>query len=229
LTGQLIAQSGRDDQAALLLCRNSFATQTQYSTPSTAWRPDGSGLWVNNDDGKNGCKDWSYRHEARRPRRYGACGQARSTFVSTQIHNRNGSSVEDLASGRQSQLQQSVPRRFTTCGFSSFRNFVRGTIRMALRHPIASRFRSSSRPASNWNQKHLQGCCSYCMSSAIGIGHHPFHVTILLETERNPRPYHLRIFSSAAILDSRPPVQHLRGSSEQNRRLYLPWGKSSRR
>ena len=46
----IIAQRGRDE-AALLLCCNSFAPQTQYSTPSIAWRPDGSGLWVNSDDG----------------------------------------------------------------------------------------------------------------------------------------------------------------------------------
>jgi hypothetical protein len=46
----IIAQRDREE-AALLLCCNSFAPQTQYSTPSIAWRPDGSGLWVNSDDG----------------------------------------------------------------------------------------------------------------------------------------------------------------------------------
>ena len=28
-----------------------FAPQTAYSTPAVAWRPDGSGVWVNGDDG----------------------------------------------------------------------------------------------------------------------------------------------------------------------------------
>jgi WD40 repeat protein len=46
----IIAQRGRDE-AALLLCCNSFAPQTQYSTPCIAWRPGGGGLWVNSDDG----------------------------------------------------------------------------------------------------------------------------------------------------------------------------------
>jgi hypothetical protein len=47
----IIAQRDRDDEAALILCCNSFAPKTQYSTPSVTWRPDGSGLWVNSDDG----------------------------------------------------------------------------------------------------------------------------------------------------------------------------------
>ena len=28
-----------------------MAPQTPYSTPQVVWRPDGSGLWVNGDDG----------------------------------------------------------------------------------------------------------------------------------------------------------------------------------
>ena len=28
-----------------------MAPQTAYSTPAVAWRPDGSGVWVNGDDG----------------------------------------------------------------------------------------------------------------------------------------------------------------------------------
>lgn len=46
----VIAQKGRDEAAILVYC-NSFAPQTLYSTPAIAWRPDGSGLWVNSDDG----------------------------------------------------------------------------------------------------------------------------------------------------------------------------------
>jgi hypothetical protein len=46
----IIAQRDREE-AALLLCCNSLPPQTQYSTPSIAWRPDGRGLWVNSDDG----------------------------------------------------------------------------------------------------------------------------------------------------------------------------------
>ncbi|KAL8738620.1 MAG: hypothetical protein Q9181_000616 [Wetmoreana brouardii] len=30
---------------------NTFAPQTSYSTPQVCWRPDGSGVWVNGDDG----------------------------------------------------------------------------------------------------------------------------------------------------------------------------------
>jgi hypothetical protein len=41
---------GREEAAVYLHC-NAFAPQTQYSTPAIAWRPDGSGLWVNSDDG----------------------------------------------------------------------------------------------------------------------------------------------------------------------------------
>lgn len=39
------------EAAAIQLQCSTFATQTQYSTPSLAWRPDGSGVWVNSDDG----------------------------------------------------------------------------------------------------------------------------------------------------------------------------------
>lgn len=41
---------GREEAAVYLHC-NAFAPQTPYSTPAIAWRPDGSGLWVNSDDG----------------------------------------------------------------------------------------------------------------------------------------------------------------------------------
>ncbi|KAL1634640.1 hypothetical protein SLS58_010582 [Diplodia intermedia] len=37
--------------AAILVQCNTLAPQTTYSTPALAWRPDGSGVWVNGDDG----------------------------------------------------------------------------------------------------------------------------------------------------------------------------------
>ncbi|KAK7708429.1 hypothetical protein SLS57_009011 [Botryosphaeria dothidea] len=37
--------------AAILVQCSTLASQTAYSTPALAWRPDGSGLWVNSDDG----------------------------------------------------------------------------------------------------------------------------------------------------------------------------------
>ncbi|KAK7556761.1 WD40-repeat-containing domain protein [Phyllosticta citricarpa] len=37
--------------AAILVQCSTLAPQTPYSTPSLAWRPDGSGVWVNGDDG----------------------------------------------------------------------------------------------------------------------------------------------------------------------------------
>ncbi|OCK77637.1 hypothetical protein K432DRAFT_114919 [Lepidopterella palustris CBS 459.81] len=40
----------REDAAILVQC-STLAPQTQYSTPTLAWRPDGSGVWVNSDDG----------------------------------------------------------------------------------------------------------------------------------------------------------------------------------
>ncbi|EKG13995.1 hypothetical protein MPH_08869 [Macrophomina phaseolina MS6] len=37
--------------AAILVQCSTMASQTAYSTPALAWRPDGSGVWVNSDDG----------------------------------------------------------------------------------------------------------------------------------------------------------------------------------
>lgn len=39
------------EAAAILISCNTLAPQTQYSTPALAWRTDGSGVWVNSDDG----------------------------------------------------------------------------------------------------------------------------------------------------------------------------------
>ena len=39
------------EEAALLLVVSAFAPQTPYSTPQVVWRPGGSGVWVNGDDG----------------------------------------------------------------------------------------------------------------------------------------------------------------------------------
>lgn len=39
------------EAAAILLQTNTLAPQTAYSTPALAWRPDGTGVWVNGDDG----------------------------------------------------------------------------------------------------------------------------------------------------------------------------------
>ncbi|KAF2770296.1 WD40 repeat-like protein [Teratosphaeria nubilosa] len=39
------------ENAAILIHATTFAPQTPYSTPTVAWRPDGSGVWVNGDDG----------------------------------------------------------------------------------------------------------------------------------------------------------------------------------
>ncbi|CAG7950231.1 unnamed protein product [Penicillium nalgiovense] len=39
------------EDAAILVQANAFAPQTAYSTPQVAWRPNGSGVWVNGDDG----------------------------------------------------------------------------------------------------------------------------------------------------------------------------------
>ncbi|KAJ5964871.1 uncharacterized protein N7479_004747 [Penicillium vulpinum] len=52
-TSQALAMleiQNRED-AAILVQANTFAPQTDYSTPQLAWRPDGSGIWVNGDDG----------------------------------------------------------------------------------------------------------------------------------------------------------------------------------
>lgn len=45
-----LAVSDRED-AAISLHISTMAPQTPYSTPQVAWRPDGSGVWVNGDDG----------------------------------------------------------------------------------------------------------------------------------------------------------------------------------
>jgi hypothetical protein len=45
-----LALQNRED-AAIVIQANTFAPQTAYSTPHVVWRPDGSGLWVNSDDG----------------------------------------------------------------------------------------------------------------------------------------------------------------------------------
>jgi len=45
-----LALQDRED-AAISLQVSTQAPQTPYSTPQIAWRPDGSGVWVNGDDG----------------------------------------------------------------------------------------------------------------------------------------------------------------------------------
>ncbi|KAE8371784.1 WD40-repeat-containing domain protein [Aspergillus bertholletiae] len=45
-----LSLQNRED-AAIVIQANTFAPQTSYSTPQVAWRPDGSGVWVNGDDG----------------------------------------------------------------------------------------------------------------------------------------------------------------------------------
>ncbi|KAI9817754.1 MAG: hypothetical protein M1827_000873 [Pycnora praestabilis] len=39
------------EDLAIISQSNTLATQTPYSTPQVIWRPDGSGVWVNGDDG----------------------------------------------------------------------------------------------------------------------------------------------------------------------------------
>lgn len=39
------------EDGAILVHANTLAPQTPYSTPQVCWRPDGSGVWVNGDDG----------------------------------------------------------------------------------------------------------------------------------------------------------------------------------
>jgi WD40 repeat protein len=39
------------EAAAILIHATTLAPQTPYSTPDLAWRPDGTGVWVNGDDG----------------------------------------------------------------------------------------------------------------------------------------------------------------------------------
>lgn len=46
---KLIVQEKEDSM--ILIHVNTFAPQTPYSTPQVCWRPDGTGVWVNGDDG----------------------------------------------------------------------------------------------------------------------------------------------------------------------------------
>jgi hypothetical protein len=43
--------SGSQEAMAILVQCNTMVGQTQYSVPQVTWRPDGSGVWVNSDDG----------------------------------------------------------------------------------------------------------------------------------------------------------------------------------
>ncbi|KAK2775739.1 hypothetical protein FQN53_002987 [Emmonsiellopsis sp. PD_33] len=45
-----LAIQNRED-AAIVVQVNTMAPQTSYSVPQVVWRPDGSGVWVNGDDG----------------------------------------------------------------------------------------------------------------------------------------------------------------------------------
>ncbi|KAK4892596.1 hypothetical protein LTR27_008872 [Elasticomyces elasticus] len=45
-----LAIADRESAAIIIHC-TTMAPQTAYSTPCVAWRPDGSGVWVNGDDG----------------------------------------------------------------------------------------------------------------------------------------------------------------------------------
>lgn len=45
-----IVRQDREETAILISC-NTMAPQTQYSTPVVIWRPNGSGIWTNGDDG----------------------------------------------------------------------------------------------------------------------------------------------------------------------------------
>jgi WD40 repeat protein len=45
-----LAVADREEAAIQIHC-TTFAPQTAYSTPAVAWRPSGSGVWVNGDDG----------------------------------------------------------------------------------------------------------------------------------------------------------------------------------
>ncbi|KAI9741015.1 MAG: hypothetical protein M1834_002726 [Cirrosporium novae-zelandiae] len=40
-----------EEEAAIITHASAMAPQTAYSTPHVCWRPDGSGVWVNGDDG----------------------------------------------------------------------------------------------------------------------------------------------------------------------------------
>lgn len=45
-----LATADREAAVILIHC-TTHAPQTAYSTPAVAWRPDGSGVWINGDDG----------------------------------------------------------------------------------------------------------------------------------------------------------------------------------
>ncbi|WPG98662.1 Hypothetical protein R9X50_00145500 [Acrodontium crateriforme] len=45
-----LAIADREEAAILVHC-NTLAPQTAYSTPAVVWRPNGTGVWVNGDDG----------------------------------------------------------------------------------------------------------------------------------------------------------------------------------
>ena len=47
---EALALQDREAAAILIHC-TTLAPQTPYSTPALAWRPDGTGVWVNSDDG----------------------------------------------------------------------------------------------------------------------------------------------------------------------------------
>ncbi|MCJ1283753.1 hypothetical protein MMC26_003084 [Xylographa opegraphella] len=49
-TRAVLARQDREE-VAIQLHVNTLAPQTPYSTPQVCWRPDGSGVWVNGDDG----------------------------------------------------------------------------------------------------------------------------------------------------------------------------------
>lgn len=49
-TRAALAVQDRED-AAILTHTSTLAPQTPYSTPQVCWRPDGTGVWVNGDDG----------------------------------------------------------------------------------------------------------------------------------------------------------------------------------
>ena len=49
-THKTLGIQDRED-VAIQLSVSTFAPQTSYSTPQVCWRPDGSGVWVNGDDG----------------------------------------------------------------------------------------------------------------------------------------------------------------------------------
>jgi WD40 repeat protein len=45
-----LARQDLEISAIRIQC-NTLSPQSTYSTPALAWRPDGSGIWVNSDDG----------------------------------------------------------------------------------------------------------------------------------------------------------------------------------